>query len=134
MLGLGDRIATIEGDMHSVPLPQGQWDLAIIANVLRLEPIDAARSLIRRTVGALRPGGSLLIVDALSDGRPAAERRRAIYGFHLAMRTRSGRVHPSAEIGRWMNEAGCEAPTEITLGNADMAAGPLGALVTRTPA
>lgn len=130
-LGISDRIATIEGDMHAVPLPAGQWDLAIIANVLRLEQTEAARSLITRIVGALRPGGSMLVVDALAGGNPAAERTRAIYGFHLAMRTRSGRVHSPAEIGQWMQEAGCDSPTEITFGDADPAAGALGALVAR---
>jgi SAM-dependent methyltransferase len=94
-LGLGDRVTTIAGDMHTVPLPEGKWDLAIIANVLRLEQADAARSLITRSVSALCPGGSLLIVDALAAGTPAARQSRAIYAFHLAMRTRSGRPYSS---------------------------------------
>ena len=130
-LGIGDRVATIQGDMHTVPLSEGQWDLAIIANVLRLEQADAARSLITRSVGALRPGGSLLVVDALAAGTPTTERARAIYGIHLAMRTRAGRVHTPVEIGQWMEEAGCEAPTLVTFDEQYMTAGPLGALVAR---
>lgn len=130
-LGMSDRIATIEGDMHSVSLPDGQWDLAIIANVLRLEQTEAARSLVKRTARALRPGGSMLVVDSLAGGNPAAERARAIYGFHLAMRTRSGRVHTPVEIGQWMKEAGCEAPTEITFGEQYQFVGALGALTAR---
>ena len=128
-LGIADRIATIEGDMHSVALPEGRWDLAIIANVLRLEQAHSAHSLLKRIVSALRPGGSLLVVDALAAGRPNAERARAIYSLHLAMRTRSGRVHAPAEIARWMEEAGCETPTAVAFDDEFIDAGALGALV-----
>jgi ubiquinone/menaquinone biosynthesis C-methylase UbiE len=130
-LGLDDRVATITGDMHTVPLPDGHWDLAIIANVLRLEPIAVARALVTRSVAALRPGGSLLIVDALAAGTTAARQSRAIYAFHLAMRTRMGRVHTTAEISQWMEEAGCEAPTELRLDVQSAAAGALGAVIAR---
>jgi hypothetical protein len=73
----------------------------------------------------------MLVVDALAAGSAAAERTRAIYGFHLAMRTRSGRVHTPVEIGRWMKEAGCDAPTEITFGEQYQFVGALGALAAR---
>ena len=130
-LGLSDRVDTIAGDMHTVALPSGQWDLAIIANVLRLETAATAQSLVARAVGALRPGGSLLVVDALKTGTPAARQSRAIYALHLALRTRSGRVHAAAEIARWMHDAGCGAPTELVLDPELTAAGALGVLMAR---
>ena len=105
-LCLADRVDTIPGDMHSAALPEARWDLAIIANVLRLEPAEQARAIVRRVVSAVRPGGSVIIVDALAAGTPEAERARAIYSFHLALRTRAGSVHYSGEIGRWLEEAG----------------------------
>ena len=130
-LGLGSRVATIAGDMHSAPIPAGQWDLAVIANVLRLEPVAAARSLIERSVAALRPGGSLLVVDALAEGTPAARQSVAVYAFHLAMRTRSGRVHTAAEIGQWMEQAGCEPAGEVPFGALPPSVGALGAIIAR---
>ena len=130
-LGIDYRIDTIEGDMHSVALPDDQWELAIIANVLRLEPVERARALIKRGVAALRPGGSLLIVDALASGSAAAERARAVYGLHLAMRTHLGRVHTAGEIRQWMEQAGCEPASEIVFDERLMATGALGALVAR---
>jgi ubiquinone/menaquinone biosynthesis C-methylase UbiE len=130
-LGLGDRVATIAGDMHSAPIPAGQWDLAVIANVLRLEQVAAARSLIERSVAALRPGGSLLIVDALAEGTPAARQSVAVYAFHLAMRTRSGRVHTAAEIGHWMKQAGCEPAAEVPFDDLPASLGALGAMIAQ---
>jgi len=128
-LGLADRVDTIAGDMHTAALPQARWDLAIIANVLRLEPAEPARAIVRRVVSAVRPGGSVIIVDALAAGTPEAERARAIYSFHLAMRTRSGVVHRSAEIGRWLEEAGCGAPTLLPLAGRKGASSALGAIL-----
>ena len=132
-MGVSGRVATIEGDMHIVAIPQGQWDLVVIANVLRLEPADRARALVARAAGALRPGGSLLVVDALASGNPAAEQARAVYALHLAMRTRSGRVHTASELSRWMQDAGCEPPREIRFDGVGMAAGALGALIAGKP-
>jgi ubiquinone/menaquinone biosynthesis C-methylase UbiE len=128
-LGLADRIDAIPGDMHTAALPEACWDVAIIANVLRLEPAERARAIVRRVVSAVRPGGSVIIVDALAAGLPEAERARAIYSFHLALRTRSGCVHRSAEIGRWLEEAGCGAPTPLPLAGRRCELGALGAIM-----
>jgi len=128
-LGLSDRVDSIPGDMHTAPLPEARWDLAIIANVLRLEPAERARVLVRRVVSAVRPGGSVIVVDALATGTPEAERARAIYSLHLALRTRSGSVHRSAEIGRWLEEAGCSAPTLLSLAEGRRDLGALGAIL-----
>jgi ubiquinone/menaquinone biosynthesis C-methylase UbiE len=136
-LGLADRVDTIAGDMHAAALPDARWDVAIIANVLRLEPADRARAIVRRVASAVRSGGTVIIVDALAAGTPEAERARAIYAFHLALRTRSGGVHRSAEIGRWLEEAGCGAPTLLPLGAGKCETAALGAILasrgTRTP-
>ncbi len=128
-MGLAERIDTIAGDVHTTALPQARWDLAIVANVLRIDPAERAREVVRRVVAAVRPKGSVIIVDALATGTPEAERARAIYSFHLSLRTRSGCVHRSAEIGRWLEEAGCVAPTLLTLDGERSRAGALGAIV-----
>jgi ubiquinone/menaquinone biosynthesis C-methylase UbiE len=130
-LGMVNRVDTIEGDMHTVAIPRAQWDLVIIANVLRLEPCNTARALLERIAPAIRAGGSLLVVDALASQTTASRRARALYAFHLALRTRSGRAHSAAEIGQWMKDVGCEAPVDITFDDAPLAAGALGALIAR---
>jgi SAM-dependent methyltransferase len=103
--GLSDRIATLPGDMFEVE-PPADFDLVIIANVLRLERRERARELVRRMSRAVRPGGSLLIVDALAHGTEEAERARAVYALHLALRTEAGGVHAPSEVRAWMNDAG----------------------------
>jgi ubiquinone/menaquinone biosynthesis C-methylase UbiE len=105
-IGLGDRVATIPGDMNAAAIPEGAFDLAMIANVLRLEPAERAASLVRRLGAAVADGGALLVIDALASGSREKEMGRTVYAFHLAMRTEGGRVHPPDEVRGWLQNAG----------------------------
>ncbi len=127
-LGLGSRITTLAGDMYSTPISPRSFDLALIANVLRLEAPDRARRLIARVAASLRPSGQLLVIDAMARGTPARERSRAVYALHLALRTDAGRVHPPAEIRAWLEEAGLADARELEIGDH---IGALGALLAR---
>ncbi|HLL81955.1 MAG TPA: class I SAM-dependent methyltransferase [Longimicrobium sp.] len=129
-LGLADRIDKLPGDMHAVALPQAAFDLVIIANVLRLDPADRARSLLLRLGQAVRPGGHLLVVDALAAGTRAAEMARASYALHLALRTAASKPHPPPVVRAWMAEAGV---VDLTSVECDMRGGALGALLGRRP-
>jgi ubiquinone/menaquinone biosynthesis C-methylase UbiE len=129
-LDLGDQVATIAGDYQSVPLPGGGFDRIVLANVLHLEPVERARSLVAHVAPALRPGGDLVVIDALAEGTPDSVRAVSLYALHLAMRTRTGRVHPRAEIERWCREAGLGKGELITL---DIAPHLVAALVHRAP-
>jgi ubiquinone/menaquinone biosynthesis C-methylase UbiE len=130
-MGLGDRAATIPGDMHAAPLPQGGFDLVVIANVLRLETPDRAAALLARLATAVAPGGALLVVDALASGTPERERARALYALNLALRTQGGRVHSPAEITSWLEAAGLRAMETIELGGRTAPPGAIGALLAR---
>ena len=124
-LNLEGRIETIPGDMHNVMLTPERFDLAVIANVLRLEAPDKARQLVARVAESVGPEGALLIVDAIAGGTPEKERIRATYALHLAVRTGVGRIHPSDQIRDWMAAAGFRNITEIDCGTSICAAGAL---------
>ena len=115
-LGMEGQIATLPGDMYQVDLPQDHFDLAVIANVLRLEAPERARQLVARVVSSIRPGGCLLVVDALAGGTPEKELLRAVYALHLALRTSIGRVYSAAQIRVWMGEAGLCNISELDTG------------------
>jgi ubiquinone/menaquinone biosynthesis C-methylase UbiE len=105
-LGLGDRVSTIAGDMHAAKIPGGAFDLAVLANVLRLEPKDRAAALVRRVAAGVAEDGALLVVDALAGGTRAKEIGRTVYAFNLAMRTVDGSVHRPDEVTGWLRNAG----------------------------
>jgi 2-polyprenyl-3-methyl-5-hydroxy-6-metoxy-1,4-benzoquinol methylase len=113
-LGLADRIDTIPGDFHEAVLG-GTFRRIVLANVLHLERPEPAASLVHRAAAALEPGGDLVVVDCFRDDDPARQTAYAVYALHLAMRTRTGRVHARAEVERWAREAGLSAGTGIRL-------------------
>ncbi|MFN7134905.1 MAG: class I SAM-dependent methyltransferase, partial [Myxococcales bacterium] len=75
-LGVAPRSEVMAGNFLSVPVPERRYDAVIFANVLHLEPAPRARALLQRFVQGLTPAGRLVIVDALPDPDPRAERRR----------------------------------------------------------
>lgn len=114
--GLADRCRTVVGDAHVAQIPEAAFDVVLIANVLRLESPERAASLVARAARALRPGGRMVVIDALATGDPAREVGRSVYGLHLALRTAHGRVHPPEEVADWLRVAGLSGITPIDFG------------------
>ncbi len=104
--GLASRTEVLTGSYFSVPLPEGGYDVAILANVLHLEPPAAARRLVGLAARALRPGGVLVIVDALAREPYETARPRAMYALSLALRTGEGRTYSSRVVTGWLSAAG----------------------------
>ncbi len=115
-MGLSDRIGLLPGNFHCVAIPEDRFDRIVLANVLHLEPPEQAVALIGRIATTLLPGGDLVIVDMLGDGTSAGERAQAIYGLHLALRTREGKVHPLSDMQAWVKQAGLVPEDVIELG------------------
>lgn len=130
-LGLHDRITTIAGSYHEVALPPVAFDRVVLANVLHLESEPAAAALLRRAAATLRPGGTLVVVDALDPIGPDGALAHAAYALHLAMRTRHGRPHPASSIVEWGAAAGLTCSARVALDNPVVT---LGALVMARPA
>lgn len=126
--GLGDRIASLPGDMFSIEVPAEAFDLVVIANVLRLEAAERASALIARMAAAVKPGGQMLIIDALASGTPEKDLLRASYSLHLAIRTKTGEPHAPAQITEWLLRAGLTNITPIDCG---LQPGAIGALLAQ---
>ena len=127
-LGLSARTRTLEGSMFELPLPKEHFDLTVVANVLRLEPPERARALVARIAGTVKPGGAVLVIDALAEGTPAREVARSVYALHLSLRTRQGQVHAPETLRAWLSEVGCTALETIPLA---LTPGAVGAILAR---
>lgn len=122
-LELADRAETIAGDWLTAPIPAASFDRVLLANVVHLEPSDRARALVLRAAQGLRPGGQLVVVDAL---REVDGPSLPVYALHLAIRTEAGKVHPRGDLERWLAEAGLDEQRFMNLASRPA---PLAALV-----
>jgi SAM-dependent methyltransferase len=110
--GLQRQFRFLAGDLFRVELGRGVFDLAIAGNLCHLFDEAANRRLLRRLYDALRPGGTLAIVDVIPDGHEQPRKRWvALYELGLLLRTAGGRVHPLAAYHGWLRNAGFQ-PTE----------------------
>ncbi len=112
--GLEEGFAVIAGNYHEVDLPEGAYDLAVVANVAHLETPEGNVSLFRRLHRALEPGGDIAIVD-IFPGQAAGDLARALYALGLALRTETGRVYREEELNAFLGQAGFEEGTVIPL-------------------
>lgn len=115
--GLADRARAWSEDAHSFAFPRAEFDLVILANVLRLEPAARAASLVARAGSAVKPGGRLVIIDALAEGTAEKDVARAVYGLHLALRTTHGTVHAPSSIAAWLQTAGFPSISRLDFGH-----------------
>lgn len=114
-LDLEGRTDTIGADYHVVELPPSRFDRVVMANVLHLEAPDDAARMVERLAPSISAEGELVIIDAMSDGTPAADRYVAAYALHLALRTGQGRPHSEADLRAWLTAAGLPRVDRIEL-------------------
>jgi ubiquinone/menaquinone biosynthesis C-methylase UbiE len=90
--GVADRVESREGDARTVALEPAGYDAIVVANLLRLGDPAFWRAVLTNARPALKPGGRMIVVDALSEETPLQARGRAVYALHLMTRQQTGTV------------------------------------------
>lgn len=104
-MGVADRLRLHAGTFETLEFAP-TFDRVLLANVLHLETPSSARDLIHRATACLRPGGVLVIVDALPS--ETEERVRAGYALHLALRIEGAYPHAESDVRSWLADAGLD--------------------------
>ena len=128
--GCDAQFTYLAGDLFTIHLRRGSYDLAIIANVCHLFDETANRRLLRRLFRAIRPGGTLAIVDVLPNERLDGPRSAVLYALGLLLRTSRGQAYPFSTYAGWLRSTGYETVERTDLG----ASLPLSLITARRPA
>jgi SAM-dependent methyltransferase len=123
--GRAAQFRYLGGDLFAVEWGIGIYDLVVAGNVCHLFDEAANRRLLARLFDALRPGGTLAILDALPNERLDGPRPVVLYALGLLLRTTSGCVYPFTTYVGWLRDAGYDS-----IERAEIAPGPLISLVT----
>jgi SAM-dependent methyltransferase len=113
--GIQSQVDILAGSYFDVELPAGRYDLVLLGNVLHLEQPDAAARLVRRAAAALRPGGTLAVIDILGDAEHPSDRERAMYALFLGLRAEHGQMYRRVELDSWLAAAGLLPPRRLPL-------------------
>jgi SAM-dependent methyltransferase len=110
--GLTDRVTFREGDLATDPLGS-DLDVVLLFNVVHGTGPQENEALLRRVAGALRPGGTVVILEQLArDDAPAAVTEEAfVHVFSLnLLHTQGGRLYDRQAVTGWLTGAGFESP------------------------
>ena len=110
---LSDRVLFRDGDVTSADLGGG-YDAVLCFNLIHhLAPAQAA-GLLRRIRAALKPGGTLAILDVFAE----PGRRASAHADMLALLvylSSGARVHTPGELDGWLRDAGFGSRREIPM-------------------
>ncbi|MQB01363.1 MAG: methyltransferase domain-containing protein [Actinobacteria bacterium] len=111
--GHASRFRYLAADLFQIELPKEAFDLAIVGSVCHLFGPNDNRRLLFDLFQALRPDGTVAIIDTLRDGE--TRREQAIYALGLLLRAPEGDVYPPSTYREWLLDAGFGAVEDVAL-------------------
>jgi SAM-dependent methyltransferase len=104
--GMGDRVALRAGDALVDDLGEAAYDLILMVSLVHHFDAATNRDLVARAARALRPGGHLVIGDALRPSKPGnGGQQGAFFDLYFALTSESG-LWTFDEIRAWQADAG----------------------------
>jgi (2Fe-2S) ferredoxin/predicted O-methyltransferase YrrM len=104
--GLADRITTREGDMLTVALDPGKYDLVLLSAICHMFSPEENKQLIEHAYRALAPKGRLVISDFVLEADKTAPRFGALFALNMLVNTRGGSSYSEPEYDAWLKQAG----------------------------
>jgi len=102
---LGERFATLTGQPEEVALPASDFDLVVIAQRLHAASPAQRRQLLDQAIGALAPGGRLVLVD-LFRGPAKPLLSETIEALRIHVGTAAGQMQSAQELKETLTERG----------------------------
>lgn len=101
-----ERFITLDGDFHHIDLGSEAHDVVIYSHMAQAEAPEANRYNFRRIHQALKPGGTLAIVDMVLDDLRTGHPLALLYNANMFMRTVGGSTYTRAQYRNWLESAG----------------------------
>jgi len=102
---MNHRVLTMAGDYHTTPFPPDN-DVVIFFGVLHQESPEAIYDLFRRAFDSLVPGGTVYILDMMTDSTHTQPKFSALFAVNMALTTQNGWVFSDTELAGWLTNAG----------------------------
>jgi SAM-dependent methyltransferase len=97
----------VEGDAFEVDWGEpATFDLALVGNLCHLFDDDANVRLLGRVADALRPGGTVAVIDTIANERGEGPRAAVLYALGLLLRTTRGRIYAYSTFRGWLEQCG----------------------------
>lgn len=102
---LAERISFKAGDFTVDDIGQG-YDVAWLSHIIHGEGPEDSRKLIKKTVDALEPGGSIVIHEFILDNDMAGPLFPALFSLNMLLGTSAGQSYSEAQLTEMLSNAG----------------------------
>ena len=104
--GLADRISTRAGDMLTIPLQSGHYDLVLLSAICHMYSPEENQQLFQRAYETLAHGGRLVVADFILEPDKTSPRFGALFALNMLVGTRAGASYSEPEYETWLKAAG----------------------------
>jgi SAM-dependent methyltransferase len=104
--GVAERFHTIDGDFHKVDFGVGHYDVAVFSHIAHMEPPAENVNLFRKIHRALKPGGTLVVVDFVPKDDRSGPPFALLFHLNMLVNTQAGATYTESEYRDWLKEAG----------------------------
>lgn len=111
---LADRIKFVDGNYLDDPI-EGQYDAVWMSHILHGEGPDDCRMMIKKAVGALNPGGMIIIHDFILNNTMDGPLFPALFSLNMLLGTDSGQSYSEEQIVEMLTAAGVTNPRRIAV-------------------
>jgi SAM-dependent methyltransferase len=103
--GLEDRIILKPGNFNRDSLG-GPYDIVLMSDILHYQDDQLNAAVVKKVHGHLNPGGRLVIKDRFLDEAGTGPAWTTAFAVHILVNTEKGRCYRTADVMRWMTDAG----------------------------
>ena len=103
--GVRDHFDFVEGDLLQADFGNG-YDIATLGHILHSEGEQRSRQLLKKTFGALKPGGTIAIGEWLVNDRRTEPTHALMFGVQMLVNTEQGDTFSFNEIKNWLEKTG----------------------------
>ncbi|HWE94657.1 MAG TPA: class I SAM-dependent methyltransferase [Tepidisphaeraceae bacterium] len=103
--GVADRFRFVPGDLMDADFGRDH-QIATLGHILHSEGEPRSRRLLRKTLDALAPGGTIIIAEFVADDDRTGPPSALIFAVTMLVNTDAGDTFTFAEMSLWLREAG----------------------------
>lgn len=115
--GLQDRFILQTGDVDECSFVPESFRLIIVSHACRFLGAHKSQELLKACYRLLQPGGTLLVVDVMSNQERTAPSTALLIQLSLFLNTQEGDVFTMAQFHNWLNAAGFEDIKDQRIGH-----------------
>jgi len=104
--GVSHQYDFLPGDLKTVELGVGRYDVAILGNIVHSEGEKSSRELFKRLHRALGSGGRVVIIDMVPNDERSGPAFPLFFALNMLLNTERGDTYTLAEYSRWLKAAG----------------------------